>query len=306
MTSFPINDPNDPVLMSLKESLGLNQPRPKSFYSPNTVHIPLIGSIVFVRDKQGIMMLSGILAYWIYGVWSSYYVILQPHYEAGHIKAWFLYYHFIICVLCLVALFRASTQNPGEVPHVTEEFAKQNKWEICPTCGKWRPNKSHHCRRCQQCVARMDHHCPWINNCVGEGNHYLFMQLLFYAFLFSTNTLIALLSHFWVWPKCTSCDQESFPIKYGLWFSYLSFVMSIAMAGSMFSQFFAQHFNLMMNRTTIDNMKINSPDDVDYSTLQIRSVLLSYSELCGTRRFYMWPWPCRGKRSSLLTGVSYA
>ncbi|XP_060577614.1 palmitoyltransferase ZDHHC21-like [Ruditapes philippinarum] len=304
--AYPIKNPNDPVLQSLKKSLGLDQPRPNSESYPNAVNIPLYGEIQFVRDKDGMLLLSAIVAYWIYGIWSSYYVIIEPHWRDGLIPDWIVYYHFIVAILCLVSLFRASTENPGKVPFVEEKFAQLNSWEPCPTCGKWRPNKSHHCRRCKQCVLRMDHHCPWINNCVGEGNHHLFSLLLFYAFLFSFNTFVFMMLHFWYWPKCSTCDPESFPVKYGIWFSYLSFVMSSAMAVFMFSQFFSQYFNLLLNRTTIDNMKVKSVDDVDYTTLRIRGAINAYSDHCGTRRFYLWPWPCRGRRSTIMTDVCYA
>lgn len=298
---FPVNDPNDPVLLSLKHSLGLDQPQTGPDKNPNTWNIPLFGEIQFVRDKDGILLLLAIVAYWVYGIWSSYYVIIEPHWRDGYIADWVVYYHFIVAILCLVSLFRATTVNPGKVPPVDEKFARQHKWEPCPTCGRWRPPKAHHCRRCKQCVVRMDHHCPWINNCVGEENHHLFSLLLFYAFLFSFNTCIFLTLHFWFWPKCRTCDPESFVIKHGIWFSYISTVMAAAMAFFMFSQFFQQYFNLLLNRTTLDNMKMKSPDDIDYTTLQIRTVLNSYSDHCGTRRVYLWPWPCRRRKSTLMT-----
>lgn len=302
--SFPIKDPNDPVLIQLKQSLGLNIP--PSDYSPNTVKLPLLGHMHFVKDKNGILLLLVIVVYWIYGMWSSYYVVIQPHWQDGRIADWFVYYHFAVAILCLISLFRASTVNPGRVPIVDERFAQQNKWEPCSTCGRWRPDKAHHCRRCQQCVVRMDHHCPWINNCVGEDNHHLFSLLLFYAFLFGFNTFCMLMLHFWYWPKCVSCDHESLAIKHGIWFSYLSVLMSASMAFFMFTQFWGQYFNLLLNRTTIDNMKINSIEDIDYATLQIRTAYNAYVDHCGTRKFYMWPWPCRRRKSTLMTNMIYA
>lgn len=304
--NFPVKDPNDPVLLELKEAMGLNQPPPSLHHSPNIWKVPVLGHVWFVKDSNGIMLLLCIVAYWIYGVWSSYYVVIKPHWDEGHLAGGFVYYHFAVTILCLISLFRACTQNPGRVPLVDEKFAQQNNWEPCPTCRRWRPEKAHHCRRCEQCVVRMDHHCPWINNCVGEGNHHLFSLLLFYAFLFGFNTFILLMLHFWYWPPCQSCDKESLPIKHGIWFSYLSTIMSFAMAFFMFMQFMSQYFNLLMNRTTLDNMKVHSIEDIDYSTLQIRTVCNSYSDHCGTRRWYLWPWPCRRRKSTLMTDMVYA
>lgn len=88
---FPINDPNDPVLLSLKHSLGLDQPRNGFEKHPNTLKIPLLGEIQFVRDKDGILLLSAIVAYWVYGIWSSYYVIIEPHWRDGYIADWVVY-----------------------------------------------------------------------------------------------------------------------------------------------------------------------------------------------------------------------
>lgn len=48
-----------------------------------------------------------------------------------------------------------------------------------------------------------------INNCVGEENHFAFMLLLLYAMLLSTYALILTFFHFWIWPKCSSCDKVS-------------------------------------------------------------------------------------------------
>ena len=93
--AYPIRNPNDPVLASIKQSLGLNQPPPKSEIYPNAVKIPLYGEIQFVRDKDGLMLLSVIVAYWVYGVWSSYYVIIEPHWSDGLIPNWIVYCKFI-------------------------------------------------------------------------------------------------------------------------------------------------------------------------------------------------------------------
>ncbi|WAR23166.1 ZDH21-like protein [Mya arenaria] len=264
---YPITDPNDSVLVNLRQSLAEQAAAYRLQENTNTINIPLLGHIHFVRDKNGIMMLSCIVAYWVYGVWSSYYVVLNPHYVDGVVPTWYMCYHFLVCALCLLALIRSATLNPGRVPDIDANVAQSRGWEPCPTCGKWRPPKAHHCRRCKQCVVRMDHHCPWINNCVGDGNHHVFTLLLFYAFLFGLNGFIALMLHYWYWPKCEACDK---------------------------------------NMTSLETMKIKSVHDVNYDTVQLRTCCKAYTDLFGTFHFYLWPWPCRRKRSRLSSLTIWA
>lgn len=87
--TYPINDPNDPVLRSLRENLI--QENARSNESQNYFVFPIIGRIRFLRDKNGILLLMSIVAYWVYGMWSSYYVIIQPHYQDGRIHPVVLY-----------------------------------------------------------------------------------------------------------------------------------------------------------------------------------------------------------------------
>ncbi|KAH3697733.1 palmitoyltransferase ZDHHC21-like [Dreissena polymorpha] len=303
---YPINDPDDHVLVNLRQTILEQAIANRVPDDTNTVRLPFIGRIHFVHDRTGVMLLSGIFAYWLYGMWSSYYVILEPHYQDGHVSLGFMIFHVFIAVLCLSSLLRVATLNPGRVPDIDPYVAQGKGWEPCKTCMRWRPPRAHHCRRCQQCVVRMDHHCPWINNCVGDGNHHVFSLLLFYSFLFSLNTFAVLMLHFWWWPKCVACNQESFPVKHGLWFSYLSFIMASTMAYFMLMQVIGHHFNLLLNLTTLDTMKIKGVDDVNLNQVHVRSCCSAYFEHFGTAKFFLWPNPCRRKRSNLGTNMIYA
>ena len=89
---YPINNPNDPVLVALRKTLKAeNDSGQLSDESANYIRLPVLGRVRFLRDRDGISMLLCIVAYWIYGMWSSYYVILEPHYADGHIYTFFLY-----------------------------------------------------------------------------------------------------------------------------------------------------------------------------------------------------------------------
>lgn len=149
----------------LKQNLGLSLPKPSQEYSNSIIvrRLPCLGRIHFVRDREGILFLSGVIAYWVYGILASYYCVLQPHYLDGRVPGWAVFYHLTVAFLCLITLLRAATLNPGRVPFSEEDFnTLENKdIQICQKCLRPKPARAHHCRRCQQCVMKMDHHCPW-------------------------------------------------------------------------------------------------------------------------------------------------
>ncbi|GFS02488.1 palmitoyltransferase [Elysia marginata] len=230
--------------------------------SHNTINIPVIGRIHFVQDSEGRFFSSCVLAYWVYGTFSTLFIILNPAYNDATIS-WPVYYG--------------------------------SEWSRCRSCGNMRPPRSHHCRRCRQCVMRMDHHCPWINNCVGENNHFAFMQLLAYAFLLSLYAFVLVMLHFWVFPKCVSCNREAFYLKHSIWAMYLLFLLSINMMVMMLSQFSQQHSNLLVGRTTLELMI--SPSDAKPRHLQ--RCYNSYRELCGQGLIIFWLFPF-GRRRPLF------
>lgn len=287
----------------LKQSLGIVPPKHTKEYSDNIIvrTMPCIGRIHFVRDREGILFLSGVVAYWLYGIVCAYYCVIQPHYMDGRLPAGVVYYYLSVAALCLVTLLRAATLNPGRVPLIEETSSTESKnWQVCHRCMRPKPGRAHHCRRCQQCVMKMDHHCPWINNCVGEANHHIFVLLLFYSLLFSVNTLVFLTLNYWLWPKCQLCDHEVFYIKHGLWFQYLLTGMAGFMAFAMFVQLMTQHWNVITDTTTIETMQADQEKTMNKYLQKIyyKSIFKGYSDLFGTKLICLWLFPFRRKPSS--------
>ena len=54
------------------------------------INVPLLGRIQCVRDLQGMCQLAFIYWYWIYGCYSTYFVVLIPQYNEGRISLLFL------------------------------------------------------------------------------------------------------------------------------------------------------------------------------------------------------------------------
>jgi len=175
-------------------------------------NLPLLGRIHYVPEIQGSVLVAATYLYWLYNVSCTYALILIPHYYESHIHGALLVIYLVIALCTIVALYRASTANPGRAySHMTEYdlYEDRSDWTWCAVCCFKRPPRAHHCRRCNHCTLRMDHHCPWINNCVGQENHYLFMQLVFYAFSLSVMTLCIVLLYMYRLPPCHTCDTST-------------------------------------------------------------------------------------------------
>ena len=71
--------------------------------------LPFIGRIHFVRELQGILQVSVTALYWVYGMFSTYFVILGPHYVDGQVKGGLL----VGKVTC-EALDGVNTLRPGQ------------------------------------------------------------------------------------------------------------------------------------------------------------------------------------------------
>lgn len=270
-------------------------PPPKSDYSDTVVvrTLPLIGRVHLVNDTNGILQLAFVFAYWVYGTFSTLYIILLPQYDDGNIPLSIVISFMVVSIMCLLALIKASITNPGRIPLLSNDTSiDTSTWNFCRSCNRKRPPRAHHCRRCQQCVLRMDHHCPWINNCVGEENQFAFFLLLLYAFLLSAYALTLSIFHFWMWPKCVACDKESFYIHHSIWFIYLLVVLAFNMSVVMALQLATQHCNLLSDRTTLDNLQ-----GLPFQTgSHLRVWYSSYRELCGRSPVFCWLWPCRRRR----------
>ncbi|KAK6179475.1 hypothetical protein SNE40_011826 [Patella caerulea] len=258
------------------------------------IKIPLLGRVRCIKDKNGMMCLLFVYIYWIYGTWASVYIVLLPAYNDGHVSSFFIYFYLSVALLCLGSLIRASTLNPGRLPNIDDlQIIEGEEWTFCPTCNRKRPPRAHHCRRCRQCVTRMDHHCPWINNCVGEENHYAFILLLLYAFLLGLLSFIICMMHFWVLPRCVSCDREVFYIKHSIWFMYLLTILGLNMALVMGVQFFSQHLNVLIDRTILQNMQ-SMPEE---GSVKVRDTFKAYKDLFGTNAVVCWLLPCRRRKT---------
>ncbi|KAI0209919.1 hypothetical protein LSAT2_005354 [Lamellibrachia satsuma] len=184
---------------------------------PLAVFVPLFGRLRFLRDPYGIASLLFIVFYWMYGTGSTLAVVLIPQYREGRVMAPLIGFYIFIAILCLAALFKAATTNPGMVPFPVEERPVTSDPSVgyCEKCRRRKPARAHHCSRCHQCVQRMDHHCQWINNCVGEGNHYLFLMLIFYTFALSFLTLALGCMQLFYFSPCRKCSKDSLVTRHG-------------------------------------------------------------------------------------------
>ncbi|XP_057710035.1 palmitoyltransferase ZDHHC21 isoform X3 [Corythoichthys intestinalis] len=161
-----------------------------------------------VVDPMGWLCISAVFGIWLYNSFFVPELVLLPHYREGHIPWILVICYYAASALCIAALFRASTADPGHLPtNPNIPHSERQHWEMCNKCNLMRPRRSHHCSRCGHCVRRMDHHCPWINNCVGEDNHWLFLQLCFYTQVLSGFTLVLDFCQYYYFQPLTQLDQ---------------------------------------------------------------------------------------------------
>uniref|UniRef100_A0A3B3R3J9 Palmitoyltransferase n=2 Tax=Paramormyrops kingsleyae TaxID=1676925 RepID=A0A3B3R3J9_9TELE len=116
----------------------------------------------FVVDPMGWLCVSLVFLIWLYNSFFIPRLVLLPHLYEGHIPWTVVVGYYVASLLCVSALFRASTADPGRLPqnpHIPH--SEREQWELCNKCNLMRPKRSHHCSRCGHCVRRMDHHCPW-------------------------------------------------------------------------------------------------------------------------------------------------
>ncbi|WEW55958.1 Palmitoyltransferase pfa5 [Emydomyces testavorans] len=62
----------------------------------------------------------------------------------------------------------------------------------CSTCCQWKTDRAHHGSEVDRCVRKLDHFCPWVGGVICENSFKFFIQFLFYAFLFTTFSVIVL------------------------------------------------------------------------------------------------------------------
>uniref|UniRef100_A0A3Q2GL01 Palmitoyltransferase n=1 Tax=Cyprinodon variegatus TaxID=28743 RepID=A0A3Q2GL01_CYPVA len=254
----------------------------------------------FVVDPMGWLCISMVFGIWLYNTLFIPKLVLLPHYDEGHIPWALVVCYYIASALCVVALFRASTADPGRLPldpHIPH--SEREHWELCNKCNLMRPKRSHHCSRCGHCVRRMDHHCPWINNCVGEDNHWLFLQLCFYAQVLSFFTLVLdFCQYYYFQPVCFLATDllNLFTTRHELALLRVSAVMGVVMFGGMSSLFYSQMAGILSVSTpTVTNGQTAAP---------LISWQWALAEVCGTRWKLLWLLPLRS-RQPLQAGHHY-
>ncbi|XP_077356612.1 palmitoyltransferase ZDHHC21 isoform X1 [Festucalex cinctus] len=248
----------------------------------------------FVVDPMGWLCISAVFGIWLYNSIFVPKLVLLPHYREGHIPWAIVICYYAASVLCFVALFRASTADPGHLPpdpHIPH--SEREHWELCNKCNLMRPKRAHHCSRCGHCVRRMDHHCPWINNCVGEDNHWLFLQLCFYTQVLSGFTLVLDFCQYYYFQPLTQLDQEKFTTQHELGLLRASAIMGVVMFGGMSGLFYSQLVGILSDTTTIEKM---TPFQSEIRGLR-RSWQWALAEVCGTHWKALWFVPLRRRRA---------
>uniref|UniRef100_A0A3Q3G3R7 Palmitoyltransferase n=1 Tax=Labrus bergylta TaxID=56723 RepID=A0A3Q3G3R7_9LABR len=231
----------------------------------------------FVVDPMGWLCISVVFGIWLYNTFFIPKLVLLPHYNEGHIPWAIVVCYYIASALCIAALFRASTADPGRLPVDPKiPHSEREHWELCNKCNLMRPKRSHHCSRCGHCVRRMDHHCPWINNCVGEDNHWLFLQLCFYAQVLSLFTLVLDFCQYYYFQPLTGLDQK-FTTRHELALLRVSALMGLVMFGGMTSLFYTQMTGILSVILKL------LPFFFNYRFGSKRSWQWALAEVCGTR-----------------------
>ncbi|XP_029107994.1 palmitoyltransferase ZDHHC21 isoform X2 [Scleropages formosus] len=225
----------------------------------------------FVVDPMGWLCISVVFFIWLYNSFFIPYLVLLPHFREGHVSKLVVAGYYLASALCLVALFRASTTDPGRVPqnpHIPH--SERDQWELCNKCNMMRPKRSHHCSRCGHCVRRMDHHCPWINNCVGEDNHWLFLQLCFYTQVLSLFTLALDFCQYYYFQPLSKVDMEQFSSRHELALLRISTFMGLLMFGGMSGLFYTQITGILAEAVCSLSVWVSVPleEEIICSSLQ--------------------------------------
>lgn len=139
------------------------------------------------------------------------------------------------------------------------------KW--CDTCGTYRPPRSSHCRVCDNCVENIDHHCTFLNTCIGRRNYFTFFAFLIFSLLacFLSIAFCILQLYFVTRPTAQKLPGGGFGEgkDFGEALAHapltaVVFLLSVIVMGPLFT-LFAYHVRLVgMNRTTVEQIRINT------------------------------------------------
>lgn len=258
----------------------------------------------FICDTQGMIQVSVVALYWLYGTLIPMNVIILPHYYLGHFPVYQVIVYSFFSLMTISSLLRATFTNPGEVPLLSTSLVPPD-WSYCEKCARPRPSRAHHCSRCRQCVVRMDHHCPWINNCVGDANHFAFIQLLMYALCLSVSALVLCVLKLYFLPPCppTMCPEDSFYVQHERGLIYAQTVMAVLMSLFMLSLSTSQNFLVALDLTTIETMNTSWMDALRFDAN--RPIIYRYEQLCGPGPKLLWLLPCRTRRSRKYGALDY-
>jgi len=77
----------------------------------------------------------------------------------------------------------SSCTSDNQIFYIVNQRTDKNDVRYCPTCKKFKPDRTHHCKFCGVCVLKQDHHCPWVGTCIGFRNYKYFTCMIFYGLL---------------------------------------------------------------------------------------------------------------------------
>ncbi|KPP74878.1 palmitoyltransferase ZDHHC21-like, partial [Scleropages formosus] len=220
----------------------------------------------FVVDPMGWLCISVVFFIWLYNSFFIPYLVLLPHFREGHVSKLVVAGYYLASALCLVALFRASTTDPGRVPqnpHIPH--SERDQWELCNKCNMMRPKRSHHCSRCGHCVRRMDHHCPCLFTLALDFCQYYYFQPL------------------------SKVDMEQFSSRHELALLRISTFMGLLMFGGMSGLFYTQITGILADTTTIEKMS----HFMDQMKTARKPWQQTFAEVFGTHWKILWFLPFR-------------
>ncbi|KAG5645590.1 hypothetical protein DXG03_005728 [Asterophora parasitica] len=267
------------------------KPLRKYALHPSRNRFLLSGRLLTGGDTPYAFIASMCLVFGLAGVWFSTTCIFWWHHSSGT-KAIVIVGAYL-AALVLTTMLTTATTDPGILPRgldpdppypatspsdggvrapmprdlrVREDVVRV---KYCPTCKTYRPPRSSHCKMCDNCVDACDHHCQWVNNCIGRRNYTTFFSLLFAA----TTTLLLIIVtsavHLWLLTRISTASGHSRDFRHALSDSKgigsaVAFSLSIAVIWPV-TALFAYHARLLMlNVTTIEQIRNQAHKSIDY------------------------------------------
>lgn len=97
----------------------VSRPKPSGDYheSITVTNLPFIGRIHIVNDKNGMMQLGFVLAYWVYGTCVSLFLILLPQYYDGQVSIAVVACEYIFEIIMLVFIIIPTSCHATITPN---------------------------------------------------------------------------------------------------------------------------------------------------------------------------------------------